>query len=178
MRLSSAPGQVTKLLCFPSSLLNAFLSSTCFWESDSSLFLSLCLRAVSYFLCWKSQRKKSDWQQSHKTGMNVWKLSAGFSPVWIYQHEGSWINIFKHFFRWMMTHIMHANTKGNSHQMHHGRKINLQMYSDLKTSETDWNWKRQTTCTFISSDCPPVSYWQTFKITLLKSFPFTSLLCC
>ncbi len=113
-----APGQVAKLLCFPPSVMNVFfLSSACSCERSSNLFLSLWLRAaratdlVMLENSKKQQRTKRNWQQSHKTEMNVLKLCTGFRPVWICQLEGGWINIFKHFFHWMMTDKKHVNTK-------------------------------------------------------------------
>lgn len=164
-----APGQVTKLSCFPSSLVNfSFLNHQRILVNVALLYSTISfLVTASSKRNWccdvgklKKLRRNRDWQHSHKRGMNVLKLCTGSRPVWICRHEGSRINIFKHFFP-PLDDVWHKAckywTKLSSNVS--WQKIHLLMYNDPETSvfkcniarkglylQIDWKCKRLATC--------------------------------
>lgn len=117
------PRTGNKTPVFPSPV--KFFMIFCSHECNSTLFISFWVQAVRTT---NVVMFGGGWfrQHSHKMGMNVFflKLCTRSIPVWICQHDGARINIFKHFFLsllLMMSDIKDANTESNNHQMQDDR---------------------------------------------------------
>lgn len=117
-------GNKTPVLPFLVKFFPVFLFS---WMQLDPIYFSASTSSENNRCCdvgsggWIEEAGGSD--SAHIKWM-FFKLCAGSIPVWICQHDGSWINIFKRFlsrFLWVMSDIKHANTESDHHQMQDDR---------------------------------------------------------